>query len=256
MILRRNGGKSKLAHKIIPHFPKHSIYIEPFFGGGGMFFNKPKARHNFLNDVDDDVFNLFMVVKDDRHKLVDTIQKMPIHQSLMKHWSQNTETDPVWKAVRFLFISNFTYLSKGFTMKLEADHTKKVLISRIDPTFEYLSEARFMNLDFRDIFNAIVFKNTITRKTDSFVYSDPPYLGTDGNYASGCFTEQDVIDHFDILQDAGMKFCVSEFDSPFIIDQANNRGLNIHIIGERKNIKNRRTEIIVTNYDQKIDLFS
>lgn len=46
MILRRLGNKSKLAAKIIPYFPAHKIYIEPFFGAGGMFFNKPKAKYN------------------------------------------------------------------------------------------------------------------------------------------------------------------------------------------------------------------
>lgn len=32
MILRRIGNKSRIAHKILPYFPKHTCYIEPFFG--------------------------------------------------------------------------------------------------------------------------------------------------------------------------------------------------------------------------------
>ena len=43
MILRRLGNKKLIAEKIICHFPPHEIYIEPFFGAGGMFFNKPKV---------------------------------------------------------------------------------------------------------------------------------------------------------------------------------------------------------------------
>ena len=62
MILRRLGNKSKLAVKIQQYFPKHKLYIEPFFGAGGMFFHKPKAKYNILNDLDSDVFNLFQVV--------------------------------------------------------------------------------------------------------------------------------------------------------------------------------------------------
>lgn len=45
MILRRLGNKKSIAHKIIPYFPEHKIYIEPFFGSGGMFFNKPHLSH-------------------------------------------------------------------------------------------------------------------------------------------------------------------------------------------------------------------
>ena len=62
MILRRLGNKSKIAKEIQKHFQKHDIYIEPFFGAGGMYFNKPKANYNIVNDIDGDVFNLFQVV--------------------------------------------------------------------------------------------------------------------------------------------------------------------------------------------------
>jgi len=77
---------------------------------------------------------------------------------------------------------------------------------------------------------------------------DPPYLGTNDNY-SNSFTEQDSIDLFDTLKATGCKFAMSEFDNDFILKQAKERGLNIIIIGERKNLKNRRTEILITNYE-------
>ena len=41
---------------------------------------------------------------------------------------------------------------------------------------------------------------------------------------------------------------MSEFDHPFILEQAKERNLNVIIIGERGNLKNFRTEILVTNY--------
>lgn len=41
---------------------------------------------------------------------------------------------------------------------------------------------------------------------------------------------------------------MSEFNHPFILDQAKERGLNVNIIGERQNLKNRRIEILITNY--------
>lgn len=54
MILRRRGNKSGIAEEILKYFPSHTIYIEPFFGAGGMFFNKPKVKYNILNDIDAD----------------------------------------------------------------------------------------------------------------------------------------------------------------------------------------------------------
>jgi len=69
MILRRLGNKSQIAGEIQKYFPQHSIYIEPFFGAGGMFFNKPKANCNIVNDIDSDVYNLFQVLIDKKEEL-------------------------------------------------------------------------------------------------------------------------------------------------------------------------------------------
>ena len=66
MLLRRLGNKQTIAKKIIKYFPKHDIYIELFFGAGGLFFNKQPAKYNFLNDIDNDVYNCFNVLL--RHK--------------------------------------------------------------------------------------------------------------------------------------------------------------------------------------------
>ncbi len=43
--------------------------VTEFFGAGGMFFNKPKAKYNFVNDLDSEVFNLFNVVKTQKEDL-------------------------------------------------------------------------------------------------------------------------------------------------------------------------------------------
>lgn len=48
---------------------------------------------------------------------------------------------------------------------------------------------------------------------------------------------------------------MSKFDNQFILEQAKQRGLNVIIIGERKNLKNRRTEILITNYETQKNLF-
>lgn len=90
---------------------------------------------------------------------------------------------------------------------------------------------------------------------DTLVYLDPPYLLTLDNY-SHSFKEQDCIDLFDCVQKIGVKFAYSEFDNPFILQQAKERNLNVITIGERQNLKNRRTEILVTNYQNtQLSLF-
>lgn len=256
-LLRRLGNKSKIAKDVQSHFPRHKQYIELFFGAGGMFFNKAKAKYNIVNDMDSEVYNLFCVVKDDKSALVDCIKRMPIHADLWNHWKKNTETDPVLRAVRFLFLSNFGYMGKPETLRIGANNTAQILLDSIDATFEYLFQVYFTNCDFRDFFRQVSFKDD-KEKADTLVYADSPYVDTDNNYGelTGIkWTEEDCFDLYNVLEGCGCKFAMSEFDHPFVIEEAKRRGLNVIVIGERVNMKNRRTEILVTNYKNHPTLF-
>ncbi len=246
MILRRLGNKSKIAKKIQVHFPRHYIYIEPFFGAGGMFFNKPKSKYNVLNDIDSDVYNLFQVVSNKKSELEAAFKAMPIHQKLWEYWKNNQETDPIKKSLRFLFLSNYGYLGQSETLRYLSGNTSKLLYENIERTNAFIFGCEFMSTDFRDIFKKLPFKNK-KEKFNTFVYCDLPYLETNNNYQQG-FSKQDSLDLFDVLENSGVHFAMSEFDNPFILDQAKQRGLNIIAIGERRNLKNRRLEILITNY--------
>ena len=255
MILRRLGNKKKIAKKLQTYFPEHKIYIEPFFGAGGMFFNKPKAKYNIVNDLDSDVFNLFQVVMNQKEELERAFYLMPIHSDLLEYWKKNKETEPIKKALRFLLMSNFTYMGKMDTLHMKARNTpKNIFFQNIESTLKDLTNVKFNNCDFKKFFNAISFTDIDFGKKSNereytFIYSDPPYLQTVDTYTdSDTWTTKDSSDLFDSLQKTGCKFAYSEFDHPFILQQAKERNLNVHIIGERQNLKNRRIEILVTNY--------
>lgn len=256
MILRRLGNKKEIAGEIQKHFPQHKIYIEPFFGAGGMYFYKQQVQYNFLNDIDNDVFNLFMVVKEQKEQLLEAFIKTPLHQSLLSYWKQNEETDPIQKAVRFLFISNCTLHGNGGSLRMgTTDNPKQNFTDNVNRTFEMISTAKFSNCDFRDVVKKIGFiQDGRNQEQQTLIYADPPYLETKDNY-SHSFTENDSIDLFDLMVASKCKFAYSEFDHPFILEQAEKRGLNVITIGERQNLKNRRIEILVTNYKKPLSLF-
>lgn len=254
MILRRLGNKSNLAEVIINYFPPHKTYIEPFFGAGGMFFNKPRAEHNILNDIDADVFNLFITLQTKKELLLQKICITPISEDLIKYWIKNKEQDDILKAVRFLFLSNFTLNGSGNSLRTNAiENSKKEIEDNINATFNYIKYCRFYNKDFRKLIKSIAYRQDI-EKNNTFIYCDPPYLNTNDNY-SDSFKEKDSLDLFDSLEENGCKWAMSEFDNDFIIKEAQKRGLNINIIGERKNLKNRRIEILITNYKNAATLF-
>jgi DNA adenine methylase len=255
MILRRLGNKSKIATKIQSYFPEHKIYIEPFFGAGGMFFNKPKAKYNIVNDLDSDVFNLFQVVMNQKEEFEEIFKRMPIHSDLLKYWKENQEIDSIKKALRFIFLSNFNEPTTGDIKRRMQINDKKQVESYLKPTFDYLENVQFFNKDFELFINHLYWNPERPRELEnSFIYCDPPYISASNNY-SNSFSKGKHLKLHDTLEKTGCKYAISEFDNPFVLQQAKERNLNIHIIGARQNLKNRRTEILITNYKKEQTLF-
>jgi len=238
------------------HFPKHKLRIELFFGAGGSFFTLPKPKYSILNDFDDDVANLYRVILDHKEELIKQIQILPISEGMIKYWKKNNETDPLKKAVRFLLLSNFTYLGKGDTLRLGICNTKKVLINNIEPTFLGLQDSKITNVDFREVLKKISFSDSLTPKKSAFVYLDPVYLDTEHYYKVPKWTVNDTEDCFKIMANSGIKCALSEFDHEAVLDFASDYKMNVINLGERSNIKNRKNEILVTNYlDRQTSLF-
>lgn len=205
MILVRTGNKRSIAEKLYQYWPKHKLRIDLFFGAGGAYFNLPKSQYHILNDLDDDVTNLYLVIKERSEDLRSEIEKLPISASLLRHWKKNQEADPVLKAVRFLLVSNFSFLGKGDMLKMEPGRTKEKLLARITPTLKELGEARISNLDFREVLPTIVFKKDFIDRKDAFIYLDPVYLDTSNIYKVPTWTEKDSFDCFEIMSNSGIR---------------------------------------------------
>ena len=264
MILRRLGNKSKLADKIISYFPKDiTCFIDLFFGTGSITWRMLDLFPNINyigNDIDENIHNLWLVLidEDKKIKLHDLIYYFPYTTSsykfVLKEFKPLTDIEKVFK---FLILSNFSLYGKSSSLRIVAYQNNSkffFLDSIIKIRLDKLKFVQFNNLNFKDFVLPVSCpENRPNCINGQFVYADPPYIGTKGNY--DIFTENDSNDLFEKLCNSDLRFAYSEFDNPFILEQAKQRNLNVIILGERRNLGNRRTEILVTNYETERSLF-
>ncbi len=113
-VLHYLGGKWRLADWIIGHFPRHECYVEPFGGGASVLLRKPPVRWEVYNDLDDDVVNLFRVLRDGglSRRLWCQLYLTPFAQTELQH-SREPAIDPVERARRLLVRSHMGFSGRG-----------------------------------------------------------------------------------------------------------------------------------------------
>ncbi len=114
-LLRYPGSKQRIAPWIINHMPKHHSYLEPYFGGGAILFNKEPSRIETVNDLDDDVINLFKVIREQKEELIMKIVFTPYaRQEYNNAFPENPEElEEVERAKNFLIRSG---MGHGFRL--------------------------------------------------------------------------------------------------------------------------------------------
>lgn len=68
-VMKYPGSKWSLADWIISFFPDHHSYLEPFAGSLAVLLNKPRSNIETVNDMDDNVVNLFYQIRKDPERL-------------------------------------------------------------------------------------------------------------------------------------------------------------------------------------------
>jgi DNA adenine methylase len=113
-VLRYPGGKWILAPWIIAHFPPHQCYVEPFMGAASVFFRKPRAYAEVLNDLNNDIVNLFGLLRDPgRARILERLLRLTPFAAVEYEAAYTPTDDRMEQARRFLVRSWQGFNSEG-----------------------------------------------------------------------------------------------------------------------------------------------
>lgn len=103
-----------MAEHILPLFPDHQCYVEPFCGAAALFFLKRPSEVEVLNDINGEIINLFRVVK---HHLEELYKQFKWVLSSRQNWEWLKETPAetltdIQRAARFLYLQKLSFGAK------------------------------------------------------------------------------------------------------------------------------------------------
>lgn len=178
-VLKWAGGKSQLLKEILPLFPKeYNKYIEPFIGGGAVFFGLC-PKNAIISDSNPELINLYNVIASDVEALIRSLSrhkndKEYFYKMREKNWRDLT---PVQSASRTLFLNRTCYnglyrVNKSGNFNVPFGNYKNPKICDKDnlrSVANLLSGKKIVCGDYKSILRE-------TAQEGDLVFLDPPYL--------------------------------------------------------------------------------
>lgn len=181
MIIPWIGGKRRLADVILPKFPQHTCYVEPFAGGAALFFLKQPSDVEVLNDINGELVNLYRVVKNHLEEFVRQF-KWALSSRQIYEWHQKTPPETmtdIQRAARFYYLQKLAFGGKveGQTFGTATTSPPRLNLLRIE---EDLSQAH-LRLS-RTYVENLSWERAIEKydRQHTLFYCDPPYWETEG----------------------------------------------------------------------------
>ena len=265
-IVKWVGGKRQLMFELLKNMPEdYNKYFEPFIGGGALFFEL-QPDNAYISDMNEELINLYQVVRDNVYGLIADLQKHDITKEYFmeirnidrtkeyKSWSSVT------KASRFIYLNRtcfngmYRVNSKG-EFNVPFGHYKNPRIldeNNLINCSNLLQKTEIKHSDFSEILREV--------KKGDFVYFDPPYVPLSETSSFTSYTKdgfdmdmqfklRDVCDELDSM---GVKFLLSNSDTKLINELYAKYNIK-RVFASRKINANaagrgKITEVLVRNY--------
>jgi DNA adenine methylase len=244
-LLKWAGGKTQLLNELLPLAPKkYGTYIEPFFGGGALFFAL-RPEKAVIADSNPELVNLYTAVAKDHGAVLEHLKTFKNNEKFFyalraKDWTKMT---PPAAAARTIFL-NKTCFNGLYRVNRKGQFN--VPFGRYaNPNFadadglaaaaRVLKGAEIVLGDYKDVLKS-------RAKPGDFVFLDPPYLPVSAyadfkRYTKEQFYEED---HADLarevrrLHELGCHAVLTNSNHPLVHEQYD--GFNIQVIKTKRHI--------------------
>lgn len=262
-VLKYPGSKWRIADKLVELIPPHHTYLEPFFGSGAVFFQKQPSDIEMINDLDNDVTNLYFCIQEDSEKLARLIMSTPYSRQT---YDEAFHDDPIrdillqadryHKACRFLVRcwQGHGFRTNGYKVGWKNDVQGRERMYALwnwyrlpEWVMEIAERLRMVQIENRpalEVIKRFDYDNV-------FMYLDPPYL-LDVRTARQYKHEMSDTEHKELLAaltQSQAKIMISGYASDLYDDMLS--GWRRKEFVSHAEMGKRRTEVIWMNYEQE-----
>lgn len=251
------GGKQSMIKDILPLIPKHKIYVEPFFGGGAVFWAKQKSNVEIVNDVNMNIVNFYEVLKNNyfdlKKKIEATLHSRETYKKAMIIYDCPFlfADDEVVRAWAFWVVTNQGFSSRIGSWGYDKEKRAVTIQNKVDNFKELLSERlKYTQIECNQAHKVITSRDS----EESFFYVDPPYIDTNQGHYGG-YTREHFIRDLDALTNVKGKFLLSTYPSSILDEYIQKFGwfsieidkpLSASYSGTKK--RKRKVEVLTANY--------
>lgn len=253
------GGKQQLAKIIIPLIHPHYTYVEPFVGGGAIFWSKPMAEVEVINDYNRELINFYEMVKNqfvELEKMIRiTLHSRSLHNDAFVIYNNPHLFDRLQRAWAVWVLCNQSFGSIicycwGYD-KTSCTTTKRIANKRNSFSEEYAIRLQNVQIENTDALRIINSRD----HAKAFHYCDPPY------YNSGCghydgYSKEDYESLTKCLSQAKGKFLLSSYPSELLTRFTNEHNWSTIRIQKEVFVNNncskprkKKIEVLTANYD-------
>lgn len=263
-VLKWAGGKTQMLNKLLPEIPlNYNKYIEPFFGGGALFFEL-SPENSVISDANPELINLYNILSNNVDELIKTLKKMENNHSeefFYEIRSKNTDSmSDLEKASRTIYLNKTCFnglyrVNKKGQFNVPYGRYKNPKIcdeENLLAASKILRNTTIIYGDYKDVLNEYA-------EPGDFIFLDPPYLPISKHsnfkrYTKEQFHEKDhreLADEVKRLKELGCYILLTNSNHPLVHELYRDYDITIHKTKRNINSKglNRTGEDVLVKID-------